>query len=144
MKRQEQQAEGRRCEVQVGHHQPRCFACSRFCQSTEVFVLRSGSSPPEVPRWSLACEKVVAAESSGHRRRGDGEKEVGGEEEVHGPCLQAARAGPFPASLLGALRGRAVDGRSTCQEEPRGASSIHAVSSRVWVFGVRGGGGEGP
>ena len=58
-------------------------------------------------------------------------------------CRQPGLA-PFPASLLGALRGRAVDGRSTFQQQPRGASSIHAVSSRVWVFGVRGGGGEGP
>ena len=53
---------------------------------------------------------------------------------------------PLPCFLAWCLeQGRAVDGRSMCQGRRGGASSMHALASRVWVAGVRGGGGgEGP
>ena len=84
-------------------------------------------------QWPLSCEKVFAAERGVHSRRVDVEKEVGEEEELDGWCFQASWAGPFPASLAGSLRGGAVDGGPVCEHQHGGASSKHAVTSRVGV-----------
>ena len=91
----------------------------------------------------LACEQLIASVNTGDSRRGAARKELGEEEEVHGLCVQAGWVGPFPASLLGASRGGAVEGRSTWQQEPGGASSVDALACRVCAVGIRGG-GQGP
>ena len=101
MKWQEHQGEGSGSEVQVGRPSAEgSFPCSRLFQSTEVFLPCSGSSAAEVPRWSLACEKVFAAESTGCSCRGDAKKTVAEEEEVGSSCFQAPRAGPFAACFV--------------------------------------------
>ena len=119
---------GRGLRCKSSDHQPRCRVRERTLPEQQELPAAQWERHAGGPRCSMACEQVIAVGSTGDSRRGDARKEVGEEEEVRGPCVQAGWVGPFPASLLGALRGGAVEGRSTWQQEPGGASSVDALA----------------